>query len=82
MLRIVAVVKHRPVDPNPLGFGIDAERIPDHSTTSAFFPTSIDPILSSRPSAQAGFIVSQRIAWSSVIMMPLARPAYIAFATS
>src|SRR6266550_9251590 len=28
LLWITAVVKHRPVDPNPLGFGIDAERIP------------------------------------------------------
>src|SRR5204863_9304072 len=30
---------------------------PDQSTTSAFFPTSMDPIRSSRPSAHAGLIV-------------------------
>ena len=55
---------------------------PDQSTTSAFLPTSREPILSSSPSDQAGLIVSHLIAISSVMGIPAASPAAIAFAAS
>ncbi len=54
----------------------------DQITTSAFLPTSSEPVTLSMPSARAGLSVSHRTASSRLMVIPARRPAAIAFAAS